>query len=169
MRPLVAGVGVALIVALGASASSQQSSAIFSVDRQQAAQVAAVVYFVHYWNARKLDKALALLTQDANFSDCDYRTHRAVILKGRTQIATWLRKRFADRDVLTIGRIWNENPNEDRVAGVDYDRRASRLFPSGTVPKVATKVVFAADGRIRAFANGPGGAPVDQQARICSP
>jgi len=169
VRALAAAAGVALVLAFGASGSTQRSSAVFSVDRTQAAQVAAIVDFVHAWNTRQLAKALALLTPDANFSDCDYRAHKAVVLKGKTQIAAWLRKRFADRDVLTIGRIWNENPDENRVAGVDYDRRTSTLFPAGTVPELASKVVFAADGRIRAFANGPGGAPADQQARLCTP
>jgi hypothetical protein len=96
-------------------------------------------------------------------SDCDYRRHRAVILKGKTQIAAWLRKRFADRDNLTIGRIWNEVPYQDEAAGVDYERRVSVLFPNGIVPKVQTKVVFARSGRIAGFANGPGGAPADQR------
>jgi hypothetical protein len=102
-------------------------------------------------------------------SDCDYRTHRAVILKGKTQIGAWLRKRFADHDVLTIGRVWNAVDYQDDAAGVDYERRVSVLFPGGIVPKVSTKVVFARSGRIAGFANGPGGAPADQQTRICSP
>jgi hypothetical protein len=142
---------------------------VFSVDRNQARQVATIVDFVNAWNTRQLSKALALLAPGAAMSDCDYRRHRAVILKGKTQIATWLRKRFADRDSLTIGRIWNEVSYQDDAAGVDYDLRVSSLFPDGIVPKVQTKIVFARSGRIAGFANGPGGAPPDQQTRICSP
>jgi len=169
VRALAACLGVALVLALGANASSRRSSAVFSVDRNQAAQVGVIVEFVRAWDTRHLGKALALLASAASFSDCDYRTHRAVVLSGKAQIAAWLRKRFADRDVLTIGRIFNESPDQDRVAGVDWQRRTSVLFPAGTVPKATAKVIFARNGRILAFANGPGGAPVDQQARICSP
>jgi hypothetical protein len=169
MRALAACLGVALIVVLTASASPQRSTAVFSVDRNQAKQVATIVDFVNAWNTRQLSKALALLAPGASMSDCDYRLHRAVILKGKTQIAAWLRKRFADRDSLTIARIWNEVPYQDDAAGVDYDRRVSVLFPNGIVPKVQTKVVFARSGRIAGFANGPGGAPADQQTRICTP
>jgi len=169
MWALVAAVAVALVVVLSAGGSMRRSSAVFSVDARQASQVAVIVDFVHAWNTRQLSKALALLMPNASMSDCDYRTHRAVSLKGKTQIASWLRKRFADHDVLTIGRIWNENPAQDRVAGVDYDRRTSKLFPGGMLPKASTKVIFASDGRILAFANGPFGAPPDQQTRSCSP
>jgi hypothetical protein len=160
---------VVLVLILTANASSQRSPAVFSVGRVQAGQVAAIVDFVNAWKTRDLSKALALLAPGAAFSDCDYRTHRVVIRKGKSQIAGWLRKRFADRDVLTIRRIGNENPNENRVASVDYERRTSRLFPEGMTPKLSAKVVFRSDGRIVGFANGPGGASPDQQARVCSP
>jgi hypothetical protein len=169
MRVFVAAVAVALVVVLSAGGSTRRPSAVFSVDRQQATQVAAIVDFVHAWNTRQLAKALALLAPNASLSDCDYRTHRAVSLKGKTQIASWLRKRFADDDALTIGRIWNESPAQDRVAGVTYDRRKSKLFPSGMIPNASTKVIFASDSRILAFANGPFGATPDQQTLICSP
>jgi hypothetical protein len=169
MRALAAAVAVALVVVLSAGGSTRRSSAVFSVDARQASQVAAIVDFIHAWNTRQLTKALALLAPNASTSDCDYRTHRAVSLRGKTQIASWLRKRFADRDVLTIARIWNENPTEDRVAGVTYDRRRSKLFPGGTLPNGSTKVIFASDGRILTFANGPFGAPPDQQTEVCSP
>jgi hypothetical protein len=169
VRALAACFGLALVVALTASASPQQSTGVFSVDRNQAKQVAAIVDFVNAWNTRQLNKALALLAPGAGMSDCDYRRHRAVISKGKTQIAAWLRKRFADRDNLAIGRIWNEVPYQDEAAGVDYELRVNVLFPDGIVPKVQTKVVFARSGRIAGFANGPGGAPVDQQTKLCSP
>ncbi len=141
---------------------------MFRVDRKQAAQVGVIVEFVRAWNTRQLSKALALLAPVASFSDCDYRTHRAVLLSGKAQIAAWLGIRFADRDVLTIGRIFNESTDQNRVAGVDWERRTSKLFPAGTVPKSTAKVIFARNGRILAFATGPGGAPPDQQVRICS-
>jgi len=169
VRALAACLGVALVLALGANASSRRSSAVFRVDRKQAAQVGVIVEFVRAWNTRQLSKALALLAPVASFSDCDYRTHRAVVLGRKAQIAAWLRKRFEDRDVLTIGRVFNENPDQTRVSGIDWERRTSKLFPTGTAPKVSAKVIFDRKGRILAFANGPGGAPPDQQVRICSP
>jgi hypothetical protein len=72
-----------------------------------------------------------------------------------------------DRDALTLGRIYNENPADSFVVGVDFKRRVIRGIQR-TIPGAA-KVIFAADGRIQRFANGPVGVPLEEQARLCSP
>jgi hypothetical protein len=74
----------------------------------------------------------------------------------------WLRARFRDRDRLTLSRIYNENPNQGRAAGVEFSRRTSNSlramgFRNGIRPRVAAKVVFTPAGRIAVFAFGPGG------------
>jgi len=175
VRALVSAVLiVALVVVLGASGSTRRTSAVFGVDARQAREVATVVDFLRAWNGRRLRDVLALLTDDAVGSDCDYRLHRAVLFDGKAEFERWLRKRFSDHDRLVLTRIWNENREESVVVGVDYSKRQSLTLaalgaPAGIVPKSSTKVVFTTAMKIRAFGNGPGGAPPDQQRRICSP
>lgn len=147
------------VTALGGSASK---STTFSLDAAQAGQVSVVVQFVRAYNAARLNEALTALSSDAGVSDCDYRRVRAVEFSGRAAVARWLRQRFADRDRLVIGRIYNENPDGTRVVGVEFLRRTSRTlaalgFPKGIRPKGTAKVVFAPQGTMRTFANGPVG------------
>jgi hypothetical protein len=174
VRALGAAAGVALVLALGASGSTRRSSAVFAVDARQAGEVTTVVSFLRAYNARKLGAALALVTSDVVGSDCDYRHRKTILFSGKKQFTAWLRGRFADRDRLTLARIWNENREQGGVVGVDYAKRESETLRAlgavhGTVPKSATKVVFDRAGRIRSFANGPGGAPPDVEAKTCSP
>jgi len=174
VRAVVAAGAVALVVVIGAAGSNRRSSAVFSIDAQQASEVATVVTFLRAYNAGKLTAALAVVTPDVVGSDCDYRRRKAILFSGKKAFAGWLRARFADRDRLTLARVWNENRSQGLVVGVDYARRESLTLRAlgaahGITPQAASKVVFTTEARIRAFANGPGGAPADQQARICSP
>ncbi len=174
--PVVVGAAAvsALALALGAGGSTQQTSAVFAVDAQEAREVTTVVAFLRAFNNRKLDAALALVTADVVGSDCNYRSHKAVLFNGKAEFARWLRARFADRDRLTLSRIFNENRTQGLVVGVEYAKRESRTLrelgaASGVTPKTSTKVVFTSTGLMRAFGNGPGGAPRDVEARLCSP
>jgi hypothetical protein len=49
-----------------------------------------------------LRQALTTFAPDARGSDCDYRHVQVVLFKGKREIATWLRKRFADDDHLEL-------------------------------------------------------------------
>jgi hypothetical protein len=174
VRAVVAAGAVALVVVIGAAGSNRRSSAVFSVDAQQASEVATVVTFLRAYNAGKLTAALAVVTPDVVGSDCDYRRRKAILFSGKKAFAGWLRARFADRDRLTLARVWNENRSQGLVVGVDYARRESLTLRAlgatgGIKPQTASKIIFTSAWRIRSFANGPGGAPPDEQARICTP
>lgn len=148
-----------------------QGDGVFSVIGAQAQEIAAVVAFLDAYNAGRLQSALARFAADAVVSDCDYRKVEDMDFHGRTEISGWLRARMADHDHLMVGRIYNENPEQPvGVVGVEYQRRTSDTlralgFASGIRPKVATKVVFTADGRIQRFANGPFGG----SSEVCRP
>jgi hypothetical protein len=130
---------------------------------QQAREVSVLVRFVGAFNARRLKPALGLLRKDVKISDCDFENVRVVSFSGHRGAERWLRRRFADHDRLTIGRVANEDPNFPTGAlAVDYARRTSDTlralgFGAGIVPKLGTKVVFAKGKpvRIAGFGNGP--------------
>ncbi len=136
----------------------------FRLQAQQAQEVATVIDFIAAYNRQRLDEALRVLSESAILSDCDYGRRSAVELRGKTRIAGWLRQRFNDGDRLTIRSVANENPQEPIGAiGVEFARRTNgtltRLgYSDGIVPTTNAKVVFAGDGRIERFANGPIGA-----------
>jgi hypothetical protein len=136
--------------------------------------VATVVAFVDAYNAGRVDVALALVTEDASVSDCDYRSASGVIVARTDAIRQWLQDRAADHDQLVLESIANENPEPStgsHVVAVSYAKRTSDTlralgFPKGVGPRLATKVVFStSDDRIRTFANGPGGGASD----LCRP
>lgn len=137
----------------------------------QARMVATVVAFLDAYNAGRVEAALALMTEDASVSDCDYRTASGVSARRTDEIGQWLRDRAADHDQLFLESILNENPEPStapHVVAVSYAKRTSDIlrtlgFPNGVRPHLATKVVFStSDDRIRTFANGPGGGASDQ-------
>jgi SnoaL-like protein len=130
--------------------------------------VATLVAFLDAYNAGRVDAALALLTPDVVFSDCDYRAASSVTQNGLDGVRQWLTGRAVDHDQLLLESIANENPDSatgSHVVAVSYAKRTSDTlrslgFPNGVKPETATKVVFtASDDRIRAFANGPPGGP----------
>ncbi len=137
----------------------------FKMNAAQAQNVRSVIEFLNAYNSRKLAPALASFGATAAVSDCDYRRVRAVRFAGKVAITQWLRARFADHDRLTLGTVWNADPNFDDVVSVDFTRRTSdtlrRLgFPNGIGPKLAAKVVFASNHRVKGFGFGPyGGDP----------
>ena len=150
------------------------SGLTFTVTGSQAATIALVGRFVTTFNAGRLEEALALFTEDAIVSDCDYGSQTVVEAQGRAEIQSWLVGRMADHDRLVIGRIFNMNPDSDRVVGVEFALRSSDSIatlgaPNGLVPEVTAKIVIDASGeRIAAFANGPGGADPGDVRQLCS-
>jgi hypothetical protein len=112
-----------------------------------------------------LRQALTTFAPDARGSDCDYRHVQVVLFKGKREIATWLRKRFADDDHLGIARLWNGSAAQPvGVVVAEWAIRKSRTlrrlgFAHGIVPQLSAKIVFTRGfpPRIAAFANGPGG------------
>jgi hypothetical protein len=140
----------------------------------QARMVATVVAFLDAYNGGHVEAALALMTEDASVSDCDYRTASGVIAARTDAIRQWLKDRAADHDQLFLESILNENPEPStgsHVVAVSYATRMSDTlralgFPNGVRPRFATKVVFgSSDDHIRTFANGPGGGASD----LCRP
>jgi hypothetical protein len=177
LTKLIVALGLVVVPAAsdsGASSSAQQATPVtFSLSARQASEVSVVVRFVGAFNARQLRAVLALLTRDADVSDCDFRRVTATEARGRVAITAWLRQRFRDRDQLTVERIWNENPAEPSgVVSVDWAKRKSKTlsslgFPAGIKPQLSAKVIFttATPVRISRFANGPsGGSPT-----VCRP
>jgi hypothetical protein len=144
------------------------------VTGSQAGTVALVVRFVAAFNAARIEEALALFSEDANVSDCDYASRTVVEAKGRAAIRSWLERRMADHDRFVIGRIFNMNPDSDLGIGVEFALRSSDSIatlgaPNGLVPEVAAKIVIDASGeRFAAFANGPGGAAPGDVRQLCS-
>lgn len=146
----------------------------FRVGPAQARMVATAVAFLDAYDAGDVSRALALLTDDVSISDCDYRGPTLVAATGRDAARRWLSDRAADHDRLVLESVRNENPDPasgSHVVAVSYARRTSDTlrglgFPTGITPRVATKVVFTAtDDRLRAFANGPFGGPLE----LCTP
>lgn len=107
---------------------SEPATRTFSVNDAQAREVAAVVEFVRAYNSGRVNDALAVLRADAGVTDCDYRRVAVTRAVGKAQIARWLRQRFADKDRLTLGRIYNENPEGRLLVGVEFVRRASKTL-----------------------------------------
>ena len=104
----------------------------------------------------------------------DYRALAVLSPIGRIAARQWLSDRSADHDQLILESVRNENPDPasgSHVVAVSYARRTSDTlralgFPDGIEPQAATKAVFTAtDDRLRAFANGPFGGPID----LCKP
>jgi hypothetical protein len=170
------GFGVALLLlpagsvsgTAGRSERNLNPPTTFTLSARQADEVSVVVRFISAFKGRHLRAALALLTPNIDISDCDYRRVVATEVRGRRQVAAWLRQRFRDRDQVKVARIWNENPEQPSgVVGVDWARRTSNTlrslgFPAGIKPQLSAKVVFTATepARISRFANGPvGGSP----------
>jgi hypothetical protein len=167
---IVAGCAVAAALAAAAGGGLQRaasSAGPFSVTAAQARDVGAVVAFVDGFNARKLRVALAQLARNAQVSDCDYRRVRATRIAGKRALTAWLRRRFADRDQLTIGRIFNENTAQPLgVVAVEFAlRRSTTLralgYTRGITPQIVAKVVLTKSHRIAVFANGPEGGSSD--------
>jgi hypothetical protein len=162
LAPLIVVMGATSILLLPASSAERDAARTFSLSGRQAQETSLTVQFIAAFNGRQLGRALDLLTPSVMVSDCDYKSVRAVSFNGKREVTRWLRRRFADRDRLTLSRIFNENPSQPVGAvGVEFGRRTSNSlrtlgFSAGIVPKTAAKVVFTAKPvRIRVFANGP--------------
>jgi SnoaL-like domain len=156
------------------AALSGSSQAGWEVGPRETREIALVIAFIDAWNAGRVDDASNLLTENVEFSDCDYVRVKAVLLTGRDAVRKWLRARAADKDRLTVATVFNHNPDPlsgEGVIGVSYALRTSRTLaslgrPNGIKPQGASKVVFTDDDlSIRSFANGPGGG--DQT--LCQP
>ena len=169
---------VTVAIRFGCSGARWDNADAVAVDlpvgAPQARMVATLVAFLDAYNAGDVDRALALMTDDVSISDCDYRAPAVLSPIGRSAARQWLTDRAADHDRLILESVVNENPDPasgSHVVAVSYARRTSDTlralgFPDGIEPQAATKAVFTAtDDRLRAFANGPFGGPID----LCKP
>jgi len=149
----------------------QIGGTLFSVDAQQAREVATVMNMIQAYNAGQLAEALAFFDESIGYSDCDYRAIQTVSGRGRDEATQWLQRRFSDHDQQTVRRIENTNTASGLVVAVTYTSRASDTlrslgFPNGIEPQLATKVIFTQTrDRIMAFANGPYGG----SSELCRP
>ncbi len=152
------------------SATPTSDPLTFRVGPSQARMVTTFTAFLDAYNAGAVDRALALLTDDVGISDCDYRGPKLLTATGRDAARQWLADRAADHDRLDVESILNANPDPtsgSHVVAVSYSRRTSDTlralgFPNGIKPQGATKAVFTTtDDKIRAFANGPFGGPIE--------
>jgi hypothetical protein len=126
------------------------------VDSSRNARI--ILAFFDAYNASQLDAALALMDEQGQISDCDFQANRPVLFRGKSQIAHWLRQRFADHDQLIVRKIDAGNS----VVGVEFAGRISdtlrRLgYPDGITPNLVAKVVMKWGGStIDGIALGPG-------------
>jgi len=132
----------------------------------QAQGAATVVGFLQAYNAGQRDAALALLTEDVNANDCDYRTGGVTEATGKAEVGAWLQARIADHDRLVMADITFGTPETQTgmfAISVEYETRMSDTlralgFPNGIKPQGATKVIVTKTGdRIHAFVNGAAG------------
>lgn len=136
----------------------------YNLSARAARGVSVVVQFLDAYNSRDLPRALAQFTDDPRFvryvaaNDCDYRRVKVVRFFGRSEIETWLRQRFADRDRLAMDRI--RLLGGHRGAALGYARRTSDTlralgFADGIQAGLGTKVAFTTRGplRIAVFGN----------------
>jgi hypothetical protein len=142
--------------------ATPKTSNPFHLNAAQSQEVTVFMEFVRAFNAGQLDAALALMDEQVGGSDCDFANVKIVMFRGKTEVAEWLRERFADHDQLQVGEILNENPSEPvGVIGVEWARRTSNTlarfgFTQGIQPHLGAKVVFSTNPiRISAFANSP--------------
>ena len=162
------------VASVARSATPSPDPLTFRVGPEQARIVATLVAFLDAYNAGDVSRALALMTDDVSISDCDYRGPKLLNAVGHDAARQWLSNRAADHDRLILDGIRNENPDPasgSHVVAVSYARRTSDTlralgFPNGITPRSATKAVFTAtDDRLRVFANGPFGGPIE----LCTP
>jgi hypothetical protein len=122
---------------IAAATPVQTPETTFSVSRAQAEEVASVVGFVRAYNRRDLTAALGYFTTTRQqgqtpvaATDCNYRRQKTEIYLLRKGLTQWLRRRFADHDRLTIGRIYDENASQlTGVVAVEYATPHERHAP----------------------------------------
>ncbi len=131
----------------------------------QAQGAATVVAFLQAYNAGQRDAALALLTEDINANDCDYRTGGVIEANGNVEVGAWLQARIADHERLVLADVTFGTPETQTgmfAIGVEYEARMSDTlralgFPTGIKP-LSTKVIVTKTGeQIHAFVNGAAG------------
>jgi hypothetical protein len=124
-----------------------------------------LVAFLDAYNGGRLSEALALLTDDVGWTDCDYQKQAVVNVRGKGNMIPYLKARFADHDLLAVATVSNLNsdPATNQAVAVDFSNRRSdtlkRLgFGPGIQIPLSVKFVFANGGRIAgaAFAAGAG-------------
>ena len=142
---------------------------IFVLTNARVRMIHNLVALLDDYNAARLSEAIALLTDDVGWTDCDYQKQVVVNVTGKSNMTTYLRARFADHDMLTIGTVSNLNPepSTNQSVGVDFSNRRSdtlkRLgLSAGIQGLLGAKFVFADDGRIV-------GAALASAARDCRP
>jgi hypothetical protein len=172
-RSFVALTTIVCAVALSAAPSAhgdeptatpvRPTHGIFSLTAPQAREIAVVMAFLDAYNAGNLDTALAQLTEDIHYADCDFRdvpAGRPIQIDGKEDLAVWLQGQFADHDRLEMTLIFDENPGQPLgVVGVEFGKRTSdslreRGYPDGIDSAVAKVVFNATYDRITYFING---------------
>lgn len=61
--------------------------------------------FLDAYNAHNLAGVLATLAADVDYGDCDYRHATSKVMHGKSNVAAWLRARFAEHDRLLHGTV----------------------------------------------------------------
>jgi hypothetical protein len=161
---VLAVIGAVTVVAIAAATPVQAPETTFSVSRVQAEEVASVVGFVRAYNRRDLAAAIGYFTTtrqqgqtSVTATDCNYRRQKTEIYLFRKGLIQWLKRRFADHDRLTIGRIYDENPAQlTGVVAVEYARRTSDTlrklgFANGIVPQAGQKLPIRFEGGLARF------------------
>jgi ketosteroid isomerase-like protein len=140
-----------------------ETGATVTIDEARVRQIAAVVSLLDAYARGDAAGVLAHVTTDIVWSDCDYTAGRAVELHGIEQARRWLASRFAARDRLVLQAVSYPESGDARVVGVSFSHRsnseiAAKGHPDGIRPRIAAKIIFAAEGSaIESFAAGPVG------------
>lgn len=131
------------------------------VDAAQARGIVTLLEFLDAFRAGDVSRSLSLMGEGIIVTDCEYGSGIAMRRDGKTEVGAWLRDRAADHDVLIAEELQFGTPNSigEFAIAVTFERRTSdtlrRLgFTSGIVPRLATKAILSADGRmLDAFVN----------------
>ena len=112
---------------------------------------AVVQAFVDAYNNHDVSGVLALLTDPLQYADCDATHHTRQVLRGKAEVALWLRARFAERDRWAQARVLlygpqSQPPNDPHGAGLEGMRINDVLRAQGRVTNWAAKLLLTEDG-----------------------
>ena len=112
--------------------------------------------FITAYDGHDVDGVMALLSNDFQYGDCDYRRHQFHGFRGSrgesAQLRTWLSARFADHDYFSVVAAYVATPNstppaDPRGAGLDILRSSDALQSViGGPLSIGMKVVLNAAG-----------------------
>lgn len=94
--------------------------------------------FLDAYNAHEVNRAMATVTKDVKFTDCDDRRARRVVIRDRARLGGWFRARFREGERLQDATIVMGNPDQSNVAAIEAERDSRTLRARHLAPVHAT-------------------------------